>query len=57
MLGSLDCMHWRWKNCPSAFQGQFSGHRHHHTPTIILEAVALQDLWIWYAFFWVTRIS
>jgi hypothetical protein len=49
MLGSLDCMHWRWKNCPSALQGQFLGH--HHTPTIILEAVASQDLWIWHAFF------
>jgi hypothetical protein len=51
MLGSVDCMHWRWKNCPKARHGQYCGKS--HDPTIILEAVASQrpmDLALF--FFW-----
>ena len=35
---------------PTAWKGQFAGGYHGH-PTIILEAVASYDLWIWHAFF------
>jgi hypothetical protein len=49
MLGSVDCMHWEWKNCPSAWHGQYT--RHASEPTIIVEVVASKDLWIWHAFF------
>ncbi|KAJ9558474.1 hypothetical protein OSB04_013088 [Centaurea solstitialis] len=42
MLGSIDCMHWYWNNCPMAWRGQF--HRGDHPgPSVILEAVASQD--------------
>jgi hypothetical protein len=49
MLGSLDCMHWEWKNCPKAWAGQYTGKE--KAPTVVLEAVASYDCWIWHAFF------
>jgi hypothetical protein len=48
-LGSIDCMYWPWKNCPSSYQGIDT--RHVHEPIIILEAVADKYIWIWCAFF------
>ena len=42
MLGSLDFMHWRWKNCPLANKGQYSGKE--KEATVILGAVATHDL-------------
>ncbi|XP_062088359.1 uncharacterized protein LOC133794934 [Humulus lupulus] len=53
MLGSLDCMHWKWKNCPTAWGGQYAGRS--GSPTIILEVVADYDLWIWHAYFGLPR--
>jgi hypothetical protein len=50
MLGSLDCTHWAWANCPIAWRGQFMRGDHEH-PTIMLEAVASHDLWFWHAYF------
>ncbi len=44
MLGSVDCMHWQWKNCPTGLRGQYQGHN--KEATIVLEVVASQDLWI-----------
>lgn len=48
MFGSLDCTHWQWQNCPVVHQGQYqdkSGKR-----SVILEAIATQDIWIWHAY-------
>ncbi|KAL9682783.1 hypothetical protein QQ045_014592 [Rhodiola kirilowii] len=41
MIGSIDCMHWEWKNCPTAWQESYSGRK--GCPTIILEVVASYD--------------
>ncbi|GKA33935.1 ALP1-like protein [Tanacetum coccineum] len=50
MLGSIDCMHWDWKNCPKSLHGQFKRSTNKY-PTLMLEAVADQKLWIWHAYF------
>ncbi|XP_071714399.1 uncharacterized protein [Rutidosis leptorrhynchoides] len=39
MLGSIECMHWEWKNCSVALKQQYT-RGDHKKPTIILEAVA-----------------
>ncbi|KAM2987118.1 hypothetical protein FF2_007314 [Malus domestica] len=52
MIGSLDCMHWDWKNCPIGWQRSFSGRS--RKPIAVLETVALYDTWIWHAFFGVS---
>jgi hypothetical protein len=49
ILGSIDCMHWKWKNCPKAWHGLYCGKS--RDPTIVLEAVASHDLWNWHYFF------
>ncbi|CAM6084263.1 unnamed protein product [Calypogeia fissa] len=48
MFGSLDCSHWVWRNCPVALQGQFRDKDGENS--IILEAIATQNLWIWHAY-------
>jgi hypothetical protein len=50
MLGSIDCMHWQWEKCPYGWKRMYT-RGDHGVPTIILEAVASHDRWIWHAFF------
>ncbi|CAL2240989.1 unnamed protein product [Prunus armeniaca] len=49
MIGSIDCMHWQWKNCPTAWQGDYGNWK--EQKSIILEAVTGFDTWVWHAFF------
>jgi hypothetical protein len=46
MIGSLDCMHVYWKNCPVAWQGQYQGKEKY--PTIVLEAMCDYNLYFWH---------
>ncbi|GKC32021.1 ALP1-like protein [Tanacetum coccineum] len=55
MLGSLDCTDWAWFGCPIAYKAQYCRCDHGPDPFILLEAVASNDLWIWHAFFGVSR--
>ena len=48
-IGSIDCMHWTWKNCPSAWAGMFTGKE--CKPTVVLEAVADSSCRFWHFFF------
>jgi hypothetical protein len=42
-------MHWEWERCPTAWQESYRGH--FKKTTLILEAIASHDLWIWHTFF------
>ncbi|XP_076928921.1 uncharacterized protein LOC143593062 [Bidens hawaiensis] len=50
MIGSIDCMHWEWANCPTAWRGQYT-RGDHGVPTVSLQAICSHELWIWSAFF------
>ena len=49
MFGSIDCMHYQWKNCPVTWNVQYLDKD--GNMSIILEAIADQSRWIWHAFF------
>jgi hypothetical protein len=46
MLGSLDCTHTYWKNCPVGWKGSYQGQN--SAPSIVLEAVCDYNLFFWH---------
>ena len=46
MLGSIDCTHWNWQNCPMAWGGQF--HDRNGIRSVIAEAIAGSDMYFWH---------
>nr|XP_043617486.1 uncharacterized protein LOC122589274 [Erigeron canadensis] len=56
MIGSIDCIHWTWRNFPHSLRGQYYRGDHERS-TIILGAVASYDLWFWHAYFGVAGLN
>jgi hypothetical protein len=46
LLGSLDCTHTYWKNCPTAWQPSYKGKE--HMPSVVLEAMCDYHLYFWH---------
>jgi len=49
MIGSLDCSHFVWGNCPVAHHGQYQGKE--GKPTLVVEAMADHSLFVWHKVF------
>ena len=49
MMGSLDCTHVFWKNCPKAWQGSYQGKE--AKPSLVLEGICDYHLFFWHASF------
>jgi len=47
-MGSLDCSHWKWANCPKAFAVMY--HNRHGKRSAVMETVCDVVLWIWHLF-------
>ena len=49
MAFSLDCSHFAWGKCPTAYHGQYKGKE--DSPTVVVEAGCDYQLWFWHCVF------
>jgi len=47
-MGSLDCCHWEWHQCPTGMAGAYQSRKGKRG--IVIEAVCDEDLWVWHLF-------
>lgn len=47
-IGSIDCSHWTWRNCPKGHSGMYQSYKKKWT--IVMETVCDEDLYIWHFF-------
>ena len=47
ILGSLDCFHKKWKNCPKALAGSYQGKE--NSPSVVLEGISDYHMFFWHA--------
>jgi Plant transposon protein len=50
-FASWDCKHFEWENCPVRLAGQSKVYSDGGKKTLVLEAIADANLYIWYSFF------
>jgi hypothetical protein len=48
MLGSLDCMHVLWKNCPVGEQAQYKNAKKNKMSSVVIEAAVDWNTWFWH---------
>jgi len=47
-MGSLDCSHWEWRNCPTALAGMYQNR--HGKRSVVMETVCDKNFWIRHLF-------
>jgi len=45
-MGSVDCSHWEWHQCPTGMAGAYQSRN--GSRVVVVEAVCDEDLWIWH---------